>query len=460
MDVPARTSRAGLASLLAIRPIEATHRVCVTAVLSLSLAACSTFFDSEPNSGSGASTGPGGALVPQERVATITFDGAVHSTYPDITRVGALPGGDVVVATLDFNGRVLLARLDPTLELVWTSGFLSGGGVFDVRVQDGTIFVVVNQSATAVRIARFNVDGSLHDAHDIEGIGASAHLVPLADGGFLLLGKSSVGRFDGEFKVMWSKTIAGDAAIEFDGDFIFAGTPLRLAPANATGIEVVRTSRDGIVRWQTFATPGPGQHSLAGLGLVGDEIVVACGNDSADARSTASLSPLFVSRFDPKTGAHRKTSKAGVSLKLGDGQDATLAFGSGLGAAVKDGILHVGAIVNAGGPSGARTSMVARLDGDTFLGKTIGGAFAVASDATLVGVNLFDSGPFVAKIDRLDGEGACVRRIEGGFAPIEVTTIVDAGGLELPAVMAATPVANVALPPVAATRTNECGNAP
>lgn len=265
-------------------------------------------------------------------------------------------------------------------------------------------------------------------------------------------------RLDPEFRVLWSKTIAGSAAIEFDGDFVFAGAPLRLAPANATGIEVVRTSREGGVRFQSFVTPGPGRHSIAGLAVVGDELVVACGNDIADTRSTANLSPLFVSRFDPKTGAHRGTRRVDVSLMLPDGTaGSTLAFGSGLDVTVEDGLLHVGAIMNAGGP-GARTSTVGRLEGDAFVGAYLGGAFTVAEGGELVGVNLSDLGPLVTRAPSLDAAGDCMSRIEGQLSPIEVITIVDAGGLEAGTVKDATLVSDAVAIRLPAKRTQRCDN--
>ncbi|MBM4357283.1 MAG: hypothetical protein FJ096_04160 [Deltaproteobacteria bacterium] len=98
---------------------------------SLSLVACPLSVGDAGSSGQTVTSG-GSSTAGPVRGAFITFAGAVHATYPDITRVGALPGGDVVVATLDFNVRVLLARLDPENDVVWTSGFDANGGVCDV----------------------------------------------------------------------------------------------------------------------------------------------------------------------------------------------------------------------------------------------------------------------------------------------------------------------------------------
>ncbi len=429
-----------------------------TALASLLLVACPLVLSESGSSGQTVASG-GTNPVADVRGAFVTFDGAIHATYPDISRVAALPGGDVVLATLDFNVRVLLARLDPENQVVWTSGFIANGGVCDALVNDGTIVVVANHTATAVRVGRFDFDGALRDVREVDGIGSCARLVGLADGGFLLAGGANVARLDPEFRVIWSKTIAGAAAMELEGDFVFAGTPLRLAPAHATGIEVVRTSRDGVVRWQSFVTPGPGRHSIAGLGLVGDDLVVACGNEVADSRSTASLSPLVVSRFDPKTGTHRGTRRADVALKLPDGTTgSSLAFGSGLNVAVKDGVLHVGAILNAGGPEGARTSTVGRLEGDTFYGRDIGGAFTITEDGDLVGVNLTDLGPAITRVGGLEANGACARHVEGVLSPIEVISIVDAGGLEPGAVKDATLVADAVAVRLPAKRTERCAD--
>jgi hypothetical protein len=427
-------------------------------LLALAVAACS----SSGGDASGATEG-GGAGLPvlrEERVATVTFDGAVHPSYPDITRVAALPGGDVVVVTLDYaeSGRMLLARLDSSLDVVWTARFVAGNAPADVIVHDGAIVIATIQSPTSTRLVRFELDGVLRDVHDFEGITAASGLVGLDDGGMLLLTKGAVARLDPAMRAVWSKTIDARAAIVVDGDYVFAGNPLRLAPANASGIEVVRTRPDGTVVWQSFVTPGPGTHTTAGLGLVEGELVVACGNDSADSRSTAALSPLFVSRFDPATGDHRATSAAGLSLTAPDGQNSTLAFGSGLDATVHDGALHVGAILNAGGPQGARTSTIARIDGDSVLGRNLGGAFAVATNGDLVGANLFDQGPVVTRVDRLDGEGECFTyAIEGALAPIEVIAIRDAGGLDAAGVQGGVAVSGLNAERPEAVTTVGCG---
>ncbi len=424
----------------------------------LVVVSCSSSGDDDSGATEGSSAG--GPTAREELVASIAFDGAVHPTYPDITRVAALPEGGIAVATLDYeaSGRLLLARLDRSLEVVWASRVASGNAPADVLVHDDAIVVAVSQSPTSVRLLRFELDGSLRDAHDLEGVTAATRLVGLTDGGLLLLASASVARLDSELRVAWSKTIAANAAILFEGDYIFAGTPLRLAPANATGIEVVRTSPNGDVRWQSFATPGPGRHTLAGLGVVAGELVVACGNDSADTRSTANLKPVFVSRFDPSTGEHRASSAAAFSAKTDEGEDITLAFGSGLGAAVHEGAFHIGAVINAGGPTGARTSTVARLDGDQWVGRTIGGAFTIATDGDLVGANLFDVGPVLTRIDRLDGEGACLPdSIVGTLAPIETIEIRDAGGLDPVLVQDGVLVNDLVSEHPTATRTVRCG---
>jgi hypothetical protein len=419
-----KRSTAPLGASLQARPWAA-------ALVGLAMAACSSAGDDASGATEGA--GAGVPTVREERLATITFEGAVHPSYPDITRVAALPGGDVVVATLDYaeSGRLLLARLDASLDVVWTARFVAGNAPADVIVHDDAIVIATSHSPTTVRVVRFELDGTLRDAHDFEGLAAASGLVGLDDGGLLLLTRGAVARLDAAMQTEWSATIDARAALLVEGDYVFAGNPLRLAPANASGVEVVRTKPDGTVVWQSFVTPGPGTHTIAGLALVDGELVVACGNDSADSRSTANLRPLFVSRFDSATGDHRGTQAAGFSLRTTDGANITLAFGSGLDATVHDGALHVGAILNAGGPDGARTSTIARLDGDSLRGRPLGGAFAVATNGDLVGANLSDQGPVLTRVDRLDGEGACFQAtVDGVLAPIEMIAIRDAGGLD------------------------------
>jgi hypothetical protein len=320
------------------------------------------------------------------------------------------------------------------------------------------LVVAMEQSPTSARVVRLGLDGVLRDAHDFEGFTGPKGLVGLDDGGLLLLGAGAVARIDEAMRVVWSQSIEARAAIVVDGDYVFAGNPLRLAPANASGIEVVRTSPSGEVRWQSFATPGPGTHTIAGLALVGGDLAVACGNESTDTRSTANQRPFFVSRFDPSTGDHRATGSPYVDLRTPEGDQVSLAFGTGLGVEVVDGVLHVGAVINAGGPGAVRTSTVARIEGDAVFGRSLGGRFTLADDGVLVGANLFDRGPLLTRMNRLDGEGPCYDdTIAGVLAPIEVITIRDAGGIAPAAVQDGVPVSDLVIDRPNATRTVDCG---
>jgi hypothetical protein len=271
----------------------------------------------------GAGEGEGEGPTPDDDVGvTLAIENGNVPAAPDVMKVAALPGGGAVVATLDFTNGIVVAGLAADFGVAWTTAFAATGGVTDVVVDGDAVFVVVGQSGSAVRVARLGLDGVLIEVREFADLTRSARLL-VDDGRFVFSADAEVAVYDADFRLVWAKTIAAQAAIVVDGDYVFAGAPLRNG-ANANGAEVTRTSKAGEVRYQQFLTPGPGNHGVAGLGVVDGDIVVGVGNDDADARTTASLAPVFVARFDADTGTPAGLVRLDVDAVLPDGREVPL----------------------------------------------------------------------------------------------------------------------------------------
>lgn len=375
------------------------------------------------------SEGEGEGPTPDDdRGVTLAIENGNVPAAPDVMKVAGLPGGGAVVATLDFSSGIVVAGLDADLGVVWTTTFVATGGVTDVVVDGDAIFVVVGQSGSALRVARLGLDGALVEVREFADLTRSARLL-IDDGRFVFSADAEVAVYDADFRLVWAKTIAAQAAIVVDGDYVFAGAPLRNG-ANATGAEVTRTSKDGDVRYQQFISPGPGRHGVAGVGVVDGDLVVGVGNDVADARSTASLAPVVVARFDVDSGAPQGLLRLDVDAVLPDGRAVPLQFGGGLSAAVRGGTFLVGAVANSGAlGDDVRTSSVFALAGTTLHVKTVGGAFTVVDDGAFVGVTNGFGGVSVTRVADIASGETCAVPLVGRVTTIEGTAVVGDGAV-------------------------------
>lgn len=347
------------------------------------------------------------------------LDAAVLLTSPQVQVAGGLDLASVastkdgvVVAAMntgaDGNG-VMVTRLKDDLTPLWATSFTVIGAPTDVLVDGDDTIVLAGQSGTPLHIARFDKDGALKALVEEDSAGSRAFV---DDGDLVVMNNFHVKRYAPDFTPRWQKNIPAIDGVRDGDDYLLAGTPLRVG-GTMTGIEVTRVTRDGELVWRSFQSPGPGTHSIAGLAVVGGNVVVAAGNDSTRADSTATLSPLIVARFNKDTGAPVDLKRFALFVNVEGTGDVPLQFGGGLSASVVGGTFYAGVIATSGGlGADLRTSLVVNLDDGSALNS--GGAFAPSSDGALVSANARSDGLAVTRSASTSSSSSCGSPLAGG----------------------------------------------
>ncbi|MET0402273.1 MAG: hypothetical protein ABW123_07700, partial [Cystobacter sp.] len=182
----------------------------------------------------------------------------------------------------------------------------------------------------SIRVLRLDADdGAVKEAVEYPNF-TPGRALPLEDGGLLLAGGNLM-RVDARLQPVWAKTIPAVHVLSTAEGFIAAGVPLGLG-GRMSGIGLTRVSAEGQVAWRSFASPGPGNHSLAGLRALADgSLLVGLGNDSTRNDNVAALNPFLLVSFDAQ-GRLQKMSRAVLREQVRTSSGSTsapLQFGGG-----------------------------------------------------------------------------------------------------------------------------------
>ena len=286
----------------------------------------------------GAGGGEDGEDPPRENTAaTLTLTGTrFYVEYRNGT-LNTLPDGDVVLTALvaddkGYNSDIAVVRLDPGMTPRWAVRINETTlPTHVVPGKDGALFVIAGESYPgSLRVLKLDAGtGAVRQAVEYTGF-YSGRAQPLDDGGLLLAGNNLM-RVDAQLKPVWAKTIPATHVIPVDGGFIAAGVPLDKG-GRMSGIGLTKVSADGEVAWRSFASPGPGNHSLSGLRALPDgSLMVGLGNSSTRSDNVAVLSPFVLATFDARgqlKGMSRAELRQQVPTTTGT-TEAPLQFGSG-----------------------------------------------------------------------------------------------------------------------------------
>ena len=324
---------------------------------------------------SGSGGNGGGSLAPRENTATtLTLTGArFYSEYRNGV-IGTLADGDVVLAMLladdkGYNADLAVLRLDTSLKPRWAVR-IDEKDIPSAIVQgrDGALFVLTGNTYPGIlRVLRLKAeDGSVERAVELNGL-TPGRALPLEDGG-LLLAAGNLARVDANLAPVWAKDIAAVDAVAVKEGFIAAGISYGFK-STMTGIGLAQVSASGQVAWKSFASPGPGNHSLAGLRTQADgSLQVGLGNDSTRSDNVAFLKPLVFATFDARGGLQRMSAadlQQDVPTSTGSNTTTPLQFGSGHALVTQGEDSWVTFTANSG-PIGSdvRTQVLARFGAD------------------------------------------------------------------------------------------------
>jgi hypothetical protein len=376
--------------------------------------------------------GGGGGGVPRENAgATLTLnDSRFYVEYRNGV-ITTLPGGDVVLAALladdkGYNSDLAVIRLDASMKPKWAvridertvpSQILAG--------PDGAVFVLAGESYPgSLRVLRLEGDdGTVERA--VEYDLAPGRALVLDDGG-LLLAAGNLMRVDALLTPLWAKTIPAVHVVPAGDGFVAAGVPLGLG-GRMSGIGLTKVSLGGTVAWKSFASPGPGQHSLAGVRVLSDgSFLVGLGNDSTRSDNVAVLSPFVLTTFDA-TGRLQKMSRAELRQKVATSTGSTeapLQFGSGHSLVPMGEDTWMSFVATSGVlGSDVRTHVLARFGADgSFLDARYAGLHvAPGPDGSTFSFSL--SGPELSLLQVFPKGAGCVQApTHAAFTPVEGKT--------------------------------------
>ncbi|MBM7116031.1 hypothetical protein [Archangium primigenium] len=374
--------------------------------------------------------GGGGSTVPRENTATtLTLSGTRFFVGYDNGTLAALPDGGVVLAALladdkGYNADVAIVRLDASLSLTWAMRL-------DERTlpthlvpgKDGALFVIAGDSYPGtLRVMRLDLGtGAVQQAVEFSNM-APGKALALDDGGLLVSGNNLL-RLDARLQPVWARQIPSTHAVAVADGFIVAGVGYG-DRARMTGVTLTKVSAEGAVAWQSFASPGPGNHSLTGVRTLADgSLMVGMGNDSTRGDSVAALSPFLITTFDAQ-GRLRKMSRARLSQEVPTSTGATrapLQFGGGYSLVPMGQDTWMTFTANSGAfGSDVRAHVLARFAPDGSLQEALYGGLQATSGPEGSTLSFSLSGPTLTLRQIFSGGTGCVRTpTEAEFQPVE-----------------------------------------
>ncbi|ATB41355.1 hypothetical protein CYFUS_006820 [Cystobacter fuscus] len=406
-------------------------------------------------SGAGGAGGGGGGPPRENTAATLTLTGTRFFVEYRNGTIGTLPDGDVVLAALladdkGYNSDIAVLRLDAKMSLKWVVRIDERDlPTHLVAGRDGALFLISGETYPgSLRVLKLDAaTGAVRQAAEYTGF-SPGRALPLDDGGLLLAGGNLL-RVDAQLEPVWAKSIPATHVIAAGDAFIAAGVPLD-SKSRMSGIGLTKVSADGQVAWKSFASPGPGNHSLSGLRLLADgSVMVGLGNNSTRSDNVAVLSPFVLATFDAQ-GQPRTMSRADLTQQVPTSTgttEAPLQFGSGHSLVASGEDTWISFTANSGVlGSNVISQVLARFSSDGSLQEALyGGLQATAGpDGSTFSFTL--NGPALTLLRLFPSGSGCVKSpTTAGLRRVEGKTEYAEGG--------AVQVSNISVTPRSLTRT-------
>ncbi len=336
--------------------------------LSLFTVGCSS--DGGPAGSGGSGSGSdGGSSVPPR---TLQVDLGLPSVTLS-TRAAPTSDGFVIAS---FNNGLQVARLDRDLEPAWAVD-IQGPTVpqaIAVDSQDRTL-ILAGEGGGIVTLVRLTVDGELDAAVQTTEGSMIADFVLLDDDG-LLLGDST--RLSEDLTVVNRGNTRGERVAKSSDGFVFLSALDLGLGGRMSGVTLRKTDADGMLEWQTFASPGAANYTSVGLReLPNGSLLGAVAGDTNPGHT------LFVAVFDAD-GTFDVASDPEFTIDDSDGYEAPLQFGGGIDLVEAGSRTFVSFIANSGAlGSNVQTQLAAELSaqGDVLGVMTKAGGIAYLDGA-------------------------------------------------------------------------------
>lgn len=334
--------------------------------LSLFAAGCSGDGDATGAGGSGSGSGSGSSGPARTLQVDLGLTSVVLGTR-------AAPTSDGFVLA-SFNGGLQVARVDRDLEPVWALD-IQGPTVpqaIAVDSQDRTL-ILSGEGGGIVTLVRLTADGALDAAIQTTEGSLLADFVLLDDDGLLL---SDSTRLNEDFTVASRGNTRGERVAKTSDGFVFLSALDLGMGGRMSGVTLRKTDADGMLEWQTFASPGAANYSSIGVReLPNGSLLGAVAGDTNPGHTA------FTAIFDAD-GTFDVASDPQFTIDDSDGYEVPLQFGGGIDLVEAGSRTFVSFIANSGRlGSNVQTQLAAELSpqGDVLGVMTMAGGIAFSN---------------------------------------------------------------------------------